>query len=84
MGGESFPGVGVVRFRHVAIVCSCGQACGSDAELTDEQVAAVERDPVVGLRLVPLADAIAMAKFYREHQKPGHEPGPALIGALPE
>ena len=72
--------VGHVRYRHFAIVCSCGETIGSDVELTDEQVSAVERDSRAGLHLLPRAEALDLAAFFTQHTKLGHEPVPALVG----
>jgi hypothetical protein len=79
---DVLPGVGFVRYRHFAIVCSCGAAHGSDVELTEEQVALIERDATEGLRLIPRAEAVSLATFYREHALLGHEPVPSLVGPL--
>jgi hypothetical protein len=80
---ESIPGVGIIRYRHFGLSCSCGAAQMSQA-LTDEQIAVCERDPVAGLHELTAKDREAVVRFYAEHCALGHEPIPSVVGEIPE
>lgn len=64
--------------KHFGVQCSCGQACV--VEVTGEQAAAADKDPVLGLRALAREDQEAMVEFFDEHKEQGHTPEACLLG----
>lgn len=68
--------------KHFGINCP---TCNSSyvVEIAGKQVELCLQDPVAGLRSLAPADQVAMADFYAEHQKLGHEPHPFVVELAP-
>jgi hypothetical protein len=69
--------------RHFGVECpTCKTACVTEL-VTQEQIDAADKDPVLALRSLSEEDQQEAAKFFEEHKKMGHNPVPTLVAIAP-